>query len=64
MSNSQLTPAEMSTMNDLRKRVAAVLLDYWPAPVFGSDRQMQQVADLADAVIAELGDWKADNETD
>lgn len=41
-------------MSDLRGRVAAVLQSSWPAPWHGSDRQRQQVDDLADVVIEAL----------
>jgi hypothetical protein len=49
-------------MSELRDQIAAVLKSRWPAPWFGGDRQHQQVADLADAVIRELGLHLADEE--
>lgn len=44
----------------LRDRIAATLIDYWPSPWHGSDKQRGEVNDLADVLIAELGlppDW-------
>jgi hypothetical protein len=43
------------TTNELRERIAAVLLKQWPAPRFSSARQQAQAERLADSVIAELG---------
>ena len=42
------------TADSPHNRITAVLAGNWPAPWHGSDRQHQQVFDLADAVIAEL----------
>ena len=48
----------------LRTRIAAVLRSSWPAPWFDGGRQHQQVADLADAVIRELGLKRASRPSD
>ena len=40
--------------DNLRDRIAAVLLEDWPAPVFSTGKQLAQAQKLADAVIAEL----------
>ena len=42
--------------DDLRTRIFKTLLDHWPAPLFGSDRQLQQIVDLTDQLIAEVQD--------
>ena len=42
-------------VDSLRDRIAAILLEDWPAPVFSSGKQLAQVDALADAVIAAVG---------
>lgn len=41
-------------MSALQDRISATLIDYWPAPWYGSEKQHAEVKDLADAIIAEL----------
>ena len=41
--------------SSLRDRIAEVLLEDWPAPVFSSGKQLAQAQKLADKVIAALG---------
>jgi hypothetical protein len=43
-----------SPADELHRRVFALLQDRWPAPVFGSDRQLQQINDLTAALIDAL----------
>jgi len=40
--------------DDVSDRIFKTLLDHWPAPLFGSDRQLQQIVDLTDLLIAEV----------
>ena len=40
-----------SPADELHRRVFTLLQDRWPAPVFGSYRQLQQISDLTSAVI-------------
>ena len=40
-----------SPADDLHRRVFTLLQDRWPAPLFGSDRQIQQINDLTAALI-------------
>lgn len=37
--------------DELHRRVFTLLQNHWPAPVFGSYRQLQQISDLTVAVI-------------
>jgi hypothetical protein len=40
-----------SPADELHRRVFTLLQDRWPAPVFGSYQQLQQISDLTAAVI-------------
>jgi hypothetical protein len=40
-----------SPADELHRQVFTLLQNQWPAPVFGSYRQLQQISDLTAAVI-------------
>jgi hypothetical protein len=46
-----------SPADELHRRVFTLLQDRWPAPVFGSYRQMKQISDLTAAVIDAVHDY-------
>lgn len=43
--------------DDLRTRIAAVLLDRWPAPVFRSAKQRAHIDGITDAIIAVIREF-------
>lgn len=39
----------------VRDRLAAALIDHWPSPWYGSEKQRNQVYEVVDVLIAEFG---------